>query len=126
MNKIIILYIYKIIYFFFLQYAGSIVGLLGNTGQCTYTSSKIALVGLVKSLSKEMIKKNIRVNMIMPGFINTSMLDGLNKTKLIQNIPLGRLGQADEIASAVYFLSTNKLMNGQILIADGGLSLVSS
>ena len=98
--------------------------MIGNIGQSTYSSSKSALIGLVKSLSKELFRKNIRVNLIVPGFIDTPMLNGLNKNDLIQSIPLARLGKASDVANAVYFLSTNRLMNGQLLIVDGGLSLI--
>lgn len=99
------------------------MGLVGNVGQSTYASSKSALIGLTKSLSMELNRKNIRVNLVVPGFIDTPMLDGLDKEKLIANIPLGRLGSTDEVANAIWFLSSNRTINGQMLVVDGGLSL---
>lgn len=103
---------------------GSVVGLIGNVGQSTYASSKSALHGLTKSLAKELISKNIRTNLVVPGFIDTPMLDGLDKERLVNGIPLKRLGTADDVANAVHFLATNKSMNGQLLVIDGGLSLI--
>lgn len=99
--------------------------MVGNAGQTTYAASKSALIGLVKSLSKELKMKDLRVNLVLPGFIDTPMLDGLDTKKLIETIPLKRLGRADEVANVVYFMCTNKLMDGQTFVIDGGLSLVS-
>lgn len=65
------------------------------------------------------------MNLIMPGFVDTPMLDGLDKSALSKSVPFGRIGRPEEIANAAYFLSTNRMMNAQMLVVDGGLSLVS-
>lgn len=118
---------YKKIYFlsFPIEYTGSAIALIGNRGQSTYASSKAALVGLMKSLSKELIGRQIRVNLIMLGYVDTPMLDGLDKNGMSKSVPLGRIGRPDEVANAVHFLCENQMMNAQTLVVDGGLSLVT-
>lgn len=106
----------------------SIVGLHGNAGQCNYSASKAGLLGLTKSLAKEVGKKNIRVNSIAPGFIETEMTDKLsNKVKdnYLKDIPLNKLGETSDVANTVLFLSSDlsKYMTGQVLVVDGGLSV---
>jgi len=104
----------------------SVVGISGNAGQCNYSSSKAAIIGFTKSLAKEVAKKNIRVNAVAPGFIETNMTDKLSddvKRDYADRIPLGRLGNPDDIANTVAYLASDMsgYMTGQVLIVDGGM-----
>ncbi|EOD00561.1 3-oxoacyl-[acyl-carrier-protein] reductase [Caldisalinibacter kiritimatiensis] len=106
----------------------SVVGLTGNAGQCNYSASKAGIVGFTKSLAKEVGKKNIRVNAIAPGFIQTDMTDKLPdkiKEEYIKNIPLNKLGEPDDIANMVAFLASDlsKYITGQVLTVDGGMTI---
>jgi len=88
----------------------SIVGLMGNAGQCNYSASKAGLIGFTKSLAIEVGKKEARVNAIAPGFIKTAMTDGLSedvKNKMFENIPMGRFGLPEEIAKTAVFLASD-------------------
>ncbi len=100
----------------------SVVGLHGNAGQANYSASKAALVGLTKSLAREVGKRGITVNAVAPGFIETSMTEGL-PGDLRERIPTGRLGRPEEVASAVAFLCDDAAayINGTVLQVDGGL-----
>ncbi|KAI1287602.1 3-oxoacyl-[acyl-carrier-protein] reductase [Halotydeus destructor] len=100
---------------------GSIVGLNGNSGQTAYAASKAGLTGFTKSLAKEVGSKGITANVIAPGFVDTEFVSEANTKKIMDRIPLQRLGKAEEIAEAIYFLSSNKYITGQVLIVDGGL-----
>mmetsp|Transcript_7476 Transcript_7476/g.13009 ORF Transcript_7476/g.13009 Transcript_7476/m.13009 type:complete len:249 (-) Transcript_7476:265-1011(-) len=103
---------------------GSVVGLQGGAGQSAYSASKAGLVGLTKSLAKEVGAKGIRVNMVEPGYINTDMTQNLDHSKLAATIPLGRLGDPDEVAALIEFLLLHKgasYMTGSVLRIDGGL-----
>lgn len=105
----------------------SIVGIQGNAGQANYAASKAGIIGFTKSIAKEMGKRNIRCNVIAPGFIQTDMTDELPeavRTTYMNNIPLNRFGQAEEIAGACIFLASSlgSYVNGQVLAVDGGLS----
>lgn len=105
----------------------SIVGVQGNAGQANYAASKAGIIGFSKSVAKEMGSRNIRVNVIAPGFIQTDMTDELNeqvRDSYLANIPLKRFGQAEEIAGACIFLASDlgTYVNGQVLAVDGGLS----
>ncbi|KAM4810222.1 3-oxoacyl-[acyl-carrier-protein] reductase isoform 2-T2 [Rhinophrynus dorsalis] len=102
---------------------GSIVGHKGNIGQSIYSASKEGLVGFSKSLAKEVAKKNIRVNVVAPGFIHTDMTASLEEDTLIKMIPLGRFGEADDVAHTVAFLLESSYITGQVLVVDGGLQL---
>ncbi|XP_056416992.1 3-oxoacyl-[acyl-carrier-protein] reductase isoform X1 [Hyla sarda] len=102
---------------------GSIVGHKGNAGQSVYSASKEGLVGFSKSLAKEVAKKNVRVNVVAPGFIHTDMTSSLEESTLNQNIPLGRFGEADDVAQAVTFLLSSPYITGHVLVVDGGLQL---
>ena len=104
----------------------SISGLMGNPGQVNYSSSKAALNGFTKSLAKELGSRNITVNCIAPGFIETDMTSYINeneKIKLLNSIPLKRLGKAEDVAKLVSFLASNKAsyITGQTISIDGGL-----
>ncbi|KAG8592611.1 hypothetical protein GDO81_000562 [Engystomops pustulosus] len=102
---------------------GSIVGHKGNAGQSVYSACKEGLVGFSKSLAKEVARKNVRVNVVAPGFIHTDMTSGLEETSINQNIPLRRFGEVDEVAQAVTFLLSSPYITGHVLVVDGGLQL---
>jgi 3-oxoacyl-[acyl-carrier protein] reductase len=104
----------------------SVVGLMGNAGQVNYAASKAGMIGFTKALAKELAARNILVNCIAPGFIQTRMTDALNeaqKTSILQQIPLGKMGQVDDIANTVWFLATplSNYITGQVITVDGGL-----
>jgi 3-oxoacyl-[acyl-carrier protein] reductase len=104
----------------------SVVGVMGNAGQANYSASKAGLIGLTKSTAKELGSRGITVNAIAPGFITTDMTADLPETtiqKLTENIPLGRMGKPEDVASAVVFLASDKAgyITGQTLLVDGGM-----
>ena len=105
----------------------SIVGLQGNAGQANYAASKAGIIGFSKSVAKEMGSRNIRCNVIAPGFIETDMTDELPekvRQDYLTGIPLKRFGTAEEVAGACIFLGSDlsSYVNGQVLSVDGGLS----
>ncbi|XP_003803577.1 carbonyl reductase family member 4 isoform X1 [Otolemur garnettii] len=102
---------------------GSIIGLKGNSGQSVYSASKGGLVGFSRALAKEVARKKIRVNVIAPGFIHTDMTKHLKEEHFKKNIPLGRFGEAIEVAHAVVFLLESPYITGHVLVVDGGLQL---
>ncbi|MDO4466638.1 MAG: 3-oxoacyl-[acyl-carrier-protein] reductase [Bacillota bacterium] len=104
----------------------SVVGISGNAGQCNYAASKAGIIGFTKSLAKEMGSRNIRVNAIAPGFIQTQMTDVLSedvKKNLISQIPLNTLGTVEDIAYTALFLASeqSKYITGQVIQVDGGM-----
>jgi 3-oxoacyl-[acyl-carrier protein] reductase len=104
----------------------SIVGLRGNAGQANYAASKAGLIGLTKALAREFSSRNVLVNCVAPGFIVTDMTDALpqeQRDALMKEIPLGRLGAAEDVANAVLFLCSplSAYMTGQTLVVDGGM-----
>ena len=104
----------------------SVVGLSGNPGQTNYSAAKAGMVGFTKSLARELGSRNITVNAVAPGFIETDMTDELEesvKESLFQQIPLARLGQADEVATVVEFLISEKAnyITGQTISVNGGM-----
>lgn len=102
----------------------SIVGVSGNAGQANYSAAKAGLIGLTKSLSKELGSRNIRVNAIAPGFIKTDMTKNLEVEKITEIIPLKRLGETEDIAKTVKFLVCDaNYITGQVIGVDGGMSI---
>ena len=101
----------------------SVAGLTGNAGQCNYSASKAGLIGLTKSVAKELASKNIRCNAIAPGFIATDMTDNQAENPLLKMIPLGRMGKPEDVADAVAYLATAKYVSGEVLRVDGGLAM---
>ncbi|KAK5870418.1 hypothetical protein PBY51_025053 [Eleginops maclovinus] len=100
---------------------GSVVGLKGNPGQSVYSASKSGLQGFTRSLAKEVASRNIRVNLLLPGFIRTDMTAGLQESE--RPIPLQRFGSPQEVAQAVLFLLEAQYVTGAELLVDGGLQL---
>lgn len=106
----------------------SVVGLHGNPGQANYAASKAGIIGLSKSLAKEVASRGIRVNCLAPGFIDTEMTTALNeqiRKSLLEIIPLNRFGQPDDVAEAVLFLSSDNAayITGQVISIDGGMNI---
>ncbi len=104
----------------------SVVGEMGNAGQAAYAASKAGLIGLTKALAHELASRNIRVNAVSPGFIETDMTSKVSadmRTRLLQAIPLGRLGTADEVAACVLFLASDaaSYITGEVLKVNGGM-----
>jgi 3-oxoacyl-[acyl-carrier protein] reductase len=104
----------------------SVVGLIGNAGQANYAASKAGIIGFTKSCAKELAGRNITVNAIAPGFIETRMTEGLPdevKQEYLKIIPMGRFGQADDIAHCALFLASDRssYITGQVFCVDGGM-----
>jgi 3-oxoacyl-[acyl-carrier protein] reductase len=107
---------------------GSIVGSIGNPGQVNYSASKAGLAGLTKSLAKELASRNITVNLIAPGYVDTEMTQKLSEEQrefFVNNIPLKRVAKSEEIASVVLFFAGDgaNYITGQVLHVDGGLAV---
>lgn len=106
----------------------SIVGIIGNAGQVNYAASKAGLIGMTKSAARELASRNITVNAVAPGFIETDMTDVLPdsvKEQLLAQIPMKKLGQTGDIANAVCFLANEKAsyITGQVLQVNGGMAM---
>ena len=106
----------------------SVVGLRGNAGQTNYSASKAGLIGLTKSLAKELATRNVTVNVVAPGFITTDMTDALPegaREALLSTIPMKRLGAAEDVARAVAFFAGEGAgyVTGQVLCVDGGMAV---
>ncbi len=106
---------------------GSVTGLIGNAGQVNYAAAKAGLVGLTKTIAKELGSKGITANLIAPGFIDTGMLDALPqqlKDDVARTVPVRRFGRPDEIAHVVSFVTSDlaSYLNGQVVVVDGGLA----
>ena len=104
----------------------SVVGVAGNAGQTNYSASKAGIIGFTKSLAKEVASRNILVNAVAPGFIQTKMTDVLKdsvKDKIAKNIPLKKLGTSEDVANVVKFLasSDSSYVTGQVINVDGGM-----
>lgn len=104
----------------------SVVALRGNAGQTNYAASKAGLIGLTKSLAREVANRGITVNAVAPGYIETDMTAALPEAArqaALAAVPLGRAGQAEEIAQAVVFLTESRYTTGQVLSVDGGMGI---
>ncbi len=106
----------------------SVVGLIGNAGQANYSASKAGVIGFTKSIAKEVASRNITVNAIAPGFIETPMTDKLNEKQreaLLTNIPMKKLGKPEDVAKVVAFLCSPDAdyITGQVIAVDGGMTM---
>lgn len=106
----------------------SVVGLMGNAGQVNYAASKAGLIGMVKSLAREVGGRGVRVNAVAPGYITTDMTAGLDdalRAGIVESTPLGRLGTVDDVAAVVAFLCSPAaaFMTGAVVPVDGGMSM---
>lgn len=107
----------------------SVVGVAGNAGQCNYAASKAGVIGFSKSVARELAARNINVNVIAPGYINTDMTSVLPdrvKEEVIKTIPMRKIGEPKEIANLVLFLSSNlsNYITGQVINVDGGMVML--
>lgn len=101
----------------------SVAGMMGNAGQCNYSASKAGLIGLTKSVAKELAPKGIRCNAVAPGFIETDMTENQAANPLLNVIPLGKMGKPDDVADAVAYLVTANYVTGEVLRVDGGIAM---
>ena len=111
-----------------LIFLGSVVGLTGSGGQANYAASKAGLVGLARSIARELGPRSITANVVAPGFIDTDMTAGLGqrqRARLLEAIPAGRVGRPDDVAAVVSFLASNdsEYVNGAVIPVDGGLGM---
>ena len=106
----------------------SVVCLMGNAGQINYAASKAGVIGMTRSLAREVASRGITVNAVAPGFIRTDMTDVLSdavKEGILRSIPLGKLGEAEDVANTVLFLASDEAayITGQVLSVDGGMAM---
>jgi 3-oxoacyl-[acyl-carrier protein] reductase len=106
----------------------SVVGLHGNPGQTNYAASKAGIVGFTKALARELASRNVRVNAVAPGYIETALTDVLPEEAqqaILENTPLQRMGAPDDVAAAVRFLCSDEaaFITGEVLLVDGGLGM---
>lgn len=104
----------------------SVVGIVGNAGQANYVSSKAAVIGFTKAVAKELASRNINVNCVAPGYIDTDMTSKLSETikhAILESVPLKRIGRGEDVAKAVLFLASDDAdyITGQVLCVDGGM-----
>ncbi len=107
----------------------SVSGIVGNAGQMNYCASKAGIIGMTKSMARELASRNIRVNAVAPGMVDTAMTQALSdsaKDALKSQIPLGRMGQPQDIANAVLFLASDQAsyITGHVLTVDGGMTMI--
>jgi len=107
----------------------SVVGVTGNAGQGNYAAAKAGMIGMSKSLAMEVASRNVTVNCVAPGFIESPMTAVLNekqKTAILANVPMGRLGSGDDVASAVVYLASSEAayVTGQTLHVNGGMAMI--
>lgn len=104
----------------------SVVGLVGNIGQANYAASKAGLLGLTKSVAREVANRGVRVNAIAPGFIESDMTDAIPdkmKEAMISQVPMKRIGTAEEVAGVTLFLAQQEYITGQVIAIDGGMTM---
>ena len=106
----------------------SIIGLIGNAGQCNYAASKGGVIAFTKSVAKEFASRNVRANAVAPGFIETKMTEVLPeeiRKKMLEAIPLGRFGSPEDVANVVLFLAsdTSAYVTGQVISCNGGMAM---
>jgi len=106
----------------------SIVGVHGNWGQTNYAASKAGIIGFTKSLARELGSRNIRANVVAPGYVKTRLTDVLPEgatTAMVEQTPLGRVAEPEEVAGAVRFLASDQasFITGEVLLVDGGLGM---
>ena len=101
----------------------SVAGLMGNDGQCNYSASKAGLIGLTKSVAKELAPKGVRCNAIAPGFIATDMTEDQADNPLVKMIPLGAMGSPEDVADAAAYLAGANYVTGEVLRVDGGIAM---
>lgn len=104
----------------------SVVGLTGNVGQANYAASKAGLIGFTKSVAREVAGRNIRVNAIAPGFIESDMTDAISdkvKEVMLDQVPMKRIGKAEEVAEVAAFLAGQEYLTGQVIAIDGGMTM---
>jgi 3-oxoacyl-[acyl-carrier protein] reductase len=106
----------------------SVAGVIGNAGQTNYAASKAGIIGFTKALAKELAPRNITVNAVAPGFIETDMTRALSDTQrqaLLQQIPTGRFGTPEDVAACVLFLAseTARYITGEVINVNGGLAM---
>ena len=106
----------------------SVSGVIGNPGQANYAAAKAGMIGFSKSLAREIASRNVSVNCVAPGFIQTQMTEKLSdeqKEAAVQQIPMGRMGAPSDIASMVLFLASplSDYITGQVLVVDGGMAM---
>ena len=107
---------------------GSVVGVIGNPGQANYCAAKAGIIGFTKSLARELGSRNIRANVVAPGYVKTQLTDVLPEEAtgaMLENTPLGRLGDPEDVAGAVRFLCSDaaSFITGEVLLVDGGLGM---
>lgn len=101
----------------------SVSGLMGNAGQTNYSASKAGVIGLTKSIAKELAPRGIRCNAIAPGFIKTDMTEQQADNPLLSMIPLGKMGEPEDVADAAAYLIQAKYVTGEVLRVDGGIAM---
>lgn len=106
----------------------SVVGVIGNAGQVNYAASKAAVIGMTKSLARELAGRKINVNAVAPGMIETAMTDAINEAareKIIAGIPFGEIGKPEDVANVVAFLASDesRYITGQVICVDGGMAI---
>ena len=101
----------------------SVTGIMGNAGQANYAASKAGLIGLTKSVARELAPRGITCNAVAPGFIDTDMTAALHDSPLAASIPLGRMGTPEEVAETVAFLAQSAYITGEVIRVDGGICM---